>query len=364
MKMKTVIAATVLLSLGGCVHSCTPKFGPGSHLVTLPVKSAFGGNATAAAAAASSSRRFLLEVPAHVDAADGLPALVSIHGYSSNPYYYSLLAGTARYNRDQPFNESDPAAPGSFEYLQAGYGMLVALPFGTADKESAECCPAGATAAQCRGGTLLDKANPCAFNAGGCCGSAVASKRGVDDIAFIKELAEWLVTDMCARRDELFATGFSNGGMMTNRVGCELASTFRAIAPFNGPLRLGGDFKECKPAEPVSVIQFCGSADGACNGGIAATMVTWGEAAGCDVGSTTPTYVSKTTHCQAFDGCAVGTIVEWCMIDGLGHSYSGHLRPGNAGSASKPDFGYQPATNVDGYRYVMNRFSTFFKDRR
>ena len=33
-------------------------------------------------------------------------------------------------------------------------------------------------------------------------------------------------------------------------------------------------------------------------------------------------------------------------------------------SASKPDFGYQPATNVDGYRYVMNRFSTFFKDRR
>lgn len=78
--------------------------------------------------------------------------------------------------------------------------------------------------------------------------------------------------------------------------------------------------------------------------------------------------------------CTAGTLVEWCIIEGLGHEYSGHLRPGNAGTATKPDFGYQavdvswkqgipptgiPGTpilpgeaNVDGYRYMMNRFST------
>ena len=166
---------------------------------------------------------------------------------------------------------------------------------------------------------------------------------------------------MCANKDQLFAMGFSNGGMMTNRIGCELADTFRAIAPFDGPIKTGGGgFDACQPSRPMSVVQFCGAADSVCNGGIAATMATWGAHAKCDTGKATlPTYESATTHCQKYQGCAAGTLVEWCMIDGLGHEFSGHLRPGNAAASGKePDFGYQPATNVDGFRYVMNRFST------
>ena len=78
---------------------------------------------------------------------------------------------------------------------------------------------------------------------------------------------------MCAT--ELFATGFSNGAMMSNRVGCELAGTFKGIAPLDGPLQFGNGFDACTPTVPVSVIQFCGAADGVCNKGIDSTMLTW-----------------------------------------------------------------------------------------
>lgn len=41
------------------------------------------------------------------------------------------------------------------------------------------------------------------------------------------------------------------------------------------------------------------------------------------------------------------------MIDDLPHEYTGHERPGTA-QRSAP----QPATNIDGFRYLMDRFST------
>ena len=193
---------------------CTPALGAGTHLVDLNS----GGL----------ERRFLLDVPAGVDVGAGLPALISMHGYSASPYYYSLLTGTARYNEDQHYDERHPTAAGSFEYLQRGYKWLVALPFGTAEKPSPHCCPANASDAACRGGTLLDQSNPCSWNAGGCCGTA--PDRRVDDVGFVRAIASWLKSAMCAD-DDLFAMGFSNGAMMANRLGCDAADLFRGIAP-------------------------------------------------------------------------------------------------------------------------------------
>lgn len=325
---------------------CTPALGAGTHLVDLNS----GGL----------ERRFLLDVPAGVDVGAGLPALISMHGYSASPYYYSLLTGTARYNEDQHYDERHPTAAGSFEYLQRGYKWLVALPFGTAEKPSPHCCPANASDAACRGGTLLDQSNPCSWNAGGCCGTA--PDRRVDDVGFVRAIASWLKSAMCAD-DDLFAMGFSNGAMMANRLGCEAADLFRGIAPVEGGIELGGGFAECRPSRAVSVVQICGAADGVCNTTIGPTMATWAAAAGCAL-STTPTYESATSHCRRYVGCAAGAFVEWCMVDGLAHEFSGHLRPGSTARPPEKDFGYQPATNIDGFRYVMNRFSTLLKPKR
>lgn len=331
-------------SVGLALGKCSPEYGAGSHLINIDV--------------GSTTRTFVLRVPGNVTVSDGLPAVVAIHGYSANPYYYGLMAGIERFNNDQYFNEEDPTAsnPHSFEYDQAGFKWLFATPFGTATTPSPLCCPSNLTAAQCESGRYLDKGNPCAWNAGSCCGTAPARK--VDDVAFIKALADWMVTKMCANSDALFATGFSNGAMMTNRLGCELSGTFRAIAPFDGPIKAGGDFKGCTPDHPISVVQYCGTADSVCTGGMSSTMSTWAKANGCSL-TTAETYTSATSKCTQFTGCKNGTIVEQCLILGLNHNFAGHLRPGYAAGSG---FGYQPATNMDGFRYFMNRFSTLLPD--
>ena len=321
--------------------SCVAAYTSGTHHVDLDI----GGL----------TRSFLLKVPQYVDASDGLPALVSIHGFTSNPWYFDLLQGTDRYNEDQYYKATDPGLEDSFEFVDSGYKWLVALPFGTSSsgKDNPTCC-GDQTPEQCA--LTLDHANSCAWNAGSCCGGSKYIEGVVDDVAFFRKLAEWLKSEMCAV--ETFATGFSNGAMMSNRIGCELGGThYKAIAPLDGPLQFGYGFEECKPAEPVSVIQFCGAADGVCNKGIDSTMATWANVSGCNVTQpTVETFVSATTHCQRYTGCPGDTFVEWCMIDNLPHEYTGHERPGTSPSAqtSAP----QPPTNIGGFRYLMNRFST------
>ena len=97
------------------MSSCSAMYSAGTHHVSLDV------NGTA--------RAFLLRVPFHVNASLGLPALVSIHGFTSNPWYFDLLQGTERYNEDHYYNAKSPGSEGSYEYVDSGYKFLVALPF-------------------------------------------------------------------------------------------------------------------------------------------------------------------------------------------------------------------------------------------
>jgi len=340
------------------LSKCTPAYGVGTHLINITV----GGT----------RRAFLLKVPANVSVAAGLPAVVAIHGYAANPYYYGLLAGIDRFNNDQHYDEKDPTKVGSFEYDQMGFKWLFALPFGTASTSSPLCCSSNITTAECESGKHLDVQNPCSWNAGSCCAEpSQGFSRKVDDVAFIRAVTDYLVGPMCANSDALFATGFSAGAMMANRLGCELSSIFRGISPFAGPIEIGGDFKSCKPVRPVSVVMFCGTADSECNGNVSSktwgfqpgnttnTMSMWAKVNGCGP-TTVDTYTSATTYCTKWIGCRSGAIVEQCLVVGLHHNFAGHLRPSNAGGAH--GVGYQSATDVDGFRYMMNRFSTLLPD--
>jgi len=59
------------------------------------------------------------------------------------------------------------------------------------------------------------------------------------DIAYTEALVATLSDELCIDSDRIFATGFSYGALMTIRIGCELAGTFRAIAPMSGSLGNG-----------------------------------------------------------------------------------------------------------------------------
>src|SRR6185436_10577421 len=58
------------------------------------------------------------------------------------------------------------------------------------------------------------------WNAGSCCGTAASSK--VDDLKFVSDLIDKLKTEYCVDPKRVFASGLSNGGMLSHRLACEM----------------------------------------------------------------------------------------------------------------------------------------------
>ena len=87
-----------------------------------------------------------------------------------------------------------------------------------------------------------------------------AQRRNIDDVSFFSALIDRFVTQHNADPKRVFVTGISNGGLMSHRLGCELAGKIAAIAPvvrtFTNRLAEG-----CKPARPIPAHLFFGTAD-------------------------------------------------------------------------------------------------------
>jgi polyhydroxybutyrate depolymerase len=70
------------------------------------------------------------------------------------------------------------------------------------------------------------------WNAGTCCGYAVINN--VDDVGFVRALIAQLSERISIDRRRIYATGLSNGAMMSHRLGGETADLIAAIAPVAG----------------------------------------------------------------------------------------------------------------------------------
>jgi polyhydroxybutyrate depolymerase len=92
------------------------------------------------------------------------------------------------------------------------------------------------------------------WNTGNCCGYALDNN--VDDVGFVRALIEKLQSEYPIDPKRVYATGISNGGMMSYRLGCDLSDKIAAIAPVAGALNF-----TCQPTHPVAVIAFHGDAD-------------------------------------------------------------------------------------------------------
>ncbi len=81
-----------------------------------------------------------------------------------------------------------------------------------------------------------------------------------DDVSYIEALLDHLETVFPVEPGRVYATGASNGAMMSHRLGIELSSRFAAIAPMIGgiPLPLAPDFA---PSHPLSVLIVQGTED-------------------------------------------------------------------------------------------------------
>jgi len=67
------------------------------------------------------------------------------------------------------------------------------------------------------------------WNAGNCCDYAAVNN--INDVKFISELIDQLVAKYKVNAKRVYATGHSNGGMMSYRLACELSNKIAAIAP-------------------------------------------------------------------------------------------------------------------------------------
>lgn len=163
--------------------------------------------------------------------------------------------------------------------------------------------------------------------AGYCCPNG--GPPGPDDVAFIRDVIDDVQATERIDPDRVFAVGFSGGAIMVHRLGCDLADRIAAVGSVAGAMLLD----DCRPSEPVSVIEVHGTADelvpyegGPTAGGATApspptedVMRRWAELNACPGPPATEPEGVVTT--MTWTGCAEGTSVRLVTIEGAGHTW-------------------------------------------
>ncbi len=170
-------------------------------------------------------------------------------------------------------------------------------------------------------------------------GASEPDRLGIDDVGFLTALADKLRSQYGIDATHVFATGMSNGGFMANRLACDRADVFAAIALVSGTL---GTSVPCTPSQPVAVLEVHGTADPIVpfgggtmrgRGGVSdivsapAMVDRWRAADGC-AGSPSPETIpgngdGTVVHRFTSAPCAAGTAVVFYQVDNGGHTWPG-----------------------------------------
>lgn len=254
---------------------------------------AASGNKTLTMEFAGRSRSYILHVPPSYNSAKPVALVMVLHGGGQSPASAERMSHMSERSDAQNFIAVYPS----------GTGRLANVP---------------------------------TWNAGSCC--TYAMENHIDDVGFLGALIDKLERDYSVNPRQVYATGISNGGMMSYRVACELSEKIAAIAPVEGAQDI-----ECKPTAPVSLLVFHGTADRLVpfNGGttpfqsgprrsdnsVANAISFWTKQDGC---SPTPEHKeSAEVHIDNYSGCKDGTGVALYAIQGGHHMWPGLPISGN-----------------------------------
>jgi len=94
-----------------------------------------------------------------------------------------------------------------------------------------------------------------AWNAGTCCVPATLVQS--NDVKFISRLIDSIQNQFQVDKSRVWVLGFSNGGMMAYRLGCELSDQITGIGVGAGAFTIGS----CNPTKKFSVIHIHGDLD-------------------------------------------------------------------------------------------------------
>jgi polyhydroxybutyrate depolymerase len=241
------------------------------------------------------ARRYILHLPAGKEYEDNLPVVFAFHGApgnAANLEQNSLLSAKA-----------DSA------------GFIALYPDGTSLNDP----------------VFLN------WNSGSCCGYAWENK--IDDLGFLRLLIDRIEAEYHISRKRIYAAGFSKGGMMVHRLGCEASDLFSGIADIGGALNL----PNCKPARGVDVLLIHGRNDASVKFGgplpkkippladyedrpVAYAVEIWQKNNHCSPGKNTVAGTIEQT-----DFICTRAALRLIAIAGEGHTWPGGL-PGMIGS--------------------------------
>lgn len=169
------------------------------------------------------------------------------------------------------------------------------------------------------------------WNAGSCCDYAM--EKNIDDVKFISLLIDDLLKKYPKiNAKKVYATGMSNGAMMSYRLACELSNKIAAIAPVAGTL---ATTQTCKPSRPVPILQIHSKLDEKVpmNGGIGIFgfyfppiqngLNTWVSNNSCN--STTKTLTNFSQYSITKWANCNNSSIEFYLTNDGGHSWPGGL---------------------------------------
>ncbi len=279
-----------------------------------------------------SIRHYLVHIPPAAETSKPLPVVLSFHGERSNAKHHRAYAG--------------------MDNLSDQKGFIVVYPQG-----SGRWGHRGLT-----------------WNAGKCCGYAV--KKNIDDVGFVRALINDLATKAAIDRDRVYATGFSNGAMMTYRLAVEAREIIAAIAPVAGAMAV----EAFTPTRPVPIMHIHSVDDPRAHydGGfgprtglffsrikhesVVTTIEEWAKFNQCFVeparersvrGGLGAVYAGHGATLYAYRRCDGGNEVALWKLQGVGHIWPG-------GNADFEEVDVGPSTKIiDANSEIWRFFSRF-----
>ena len=279
----TFIASALLMSITACGKTTVPPTVASVQSTTGPAATLQPNDSERALTVNGLERTYLLHIPPGLAADQPVPLVFVFHGFSENANVIQQASG--------------------FNYVADNNRFIVVYPNGS-----------GAS------GSL-------SWNASGCCGSAIANN--IDESAFVRQIISDLGSVAKIDPKRTYASGFSNGALLSYRLACEMSDTFAAVAPVAGVLL----FSPCQPTQPVSIIDFHGLTDSVvpfAGGGtvpstgapfppVEQSIATWVNLDGCSNVPTTD-QTGLLTH-TTYGSCKGGSAVELYTIDRVGHTW-------------------------------------------
>ena len=245
-------------------------------------KTATSGDHNVSVTVDGKKRTFVMRVPSAYKGNKPVPLFVDYHALGAS--------GSNQYGQTKYKSKTDPE------------GVITLYPDGT----------------RMGGGGIGSMAG---WNVGPCCSND-------DDVKFTREMIKYAEEVACIDPTRVYAAGFSIGGGMAQRVGCEMADVFAAIAPAAMDLDTS-IASQCNPSRPISVIMFRGTADSTClyaggpssfdDGlvflGAEENFDFWAAKNGCTGSPTT-----NADGCREYSNCEAGTKVVLCAKQDGGHA--------------------------------------------